>query len=104
MVDVTAAAAPDQDQPPQTPQIEADASDTDSALGEVGSISSTTSINSSILKYREENGRTYHAFKDGKYVGPNDSTEQDRLDLQHHLFLLTFDNQQDKRPFSGGDS
>ncbi|KAK6214103.1 hypothetical protein LQW54_004705 [Pestalotiopsis sp. IQ-011] len=31
----------------------------------------------------EENGRTYHGYKDGKYLLPNDGTEQDRLDLQH---------------------
>ncbi|KAH9204207.1 S-adenosyl-L-methionine-dependent methyltransferase, partial [Leptodontidium sp. 2 PMI_412] len=53
--------------------------------------SSTTSINSSIMKYREENGRTYYAYKDCKYQYPNDETENDRLDLQHHLFSLTFD-------------
>ncbi|MAD84234.1 MAG: hypothetical protein CL912_14820 [Deltaproteobacteria bacterium] len=32
-----------------------------SALG-----SSTTSIGSSILNYRKENGRRYHAYKDGR--------------------------------------
>lgn len=31
----------------------------------------------------KENGRTYHGYKDGKYLLPNDATEQDRLDLQH---------------------
>ncbi|QGI63796.1 hypothetical protein CEK27_007767 [Fusarium fujikuroi] len=66
------------------------ASDTDS-LGSIEG-SSTSSITSSILKYRQENGRTYHAYKDGQYVIPNDEQEQDRLDLQHHLFLLTFDH------------
>ncbi|KAH7348872.1 S-adenosyl-L-methionine-dependent methyltransferase [Rhexocercosporidium sp. MPI-PUGE-AT-0058] len=69
--------------------IEADdESDHDSAFGD-GEASSTTSISSSILKYREENGRTYHAYKELKYVLPNDEHELDRLDLQHHLFLLT---------------
>jgi trans-aconitate methyltransferase len=29
--------------------------------------------------------------KDGKYSFPNDEQENDRLDLQHHLFSLTFD-------------
>lgn len=62
----------------------------DSAFG--GSVNgggSTTSIASSILKYRQENGRTYHAYKEGKYILPNDDFEQDRLDLQHHLWGLT---------------
>ncbi|RDW56952.1 hypothetical protein BP5796_13019 [Coleophoma crateriformis] len=62
----------------------------DSVVGEEDQASST-SIASSILKYREENGRTYHAYKDGKYALPNDEAENDRLDLQHHLFSLTFD-------------
>jgi len=93
--------------------------DGDSAMG-TAILSSTTSINSSIMKYREENGRTYHAykvslntlpikvcyssqkiiiyiqlliviFKDGQYLYPNDEKESDRLDLQHHLCNLTFD-------------
>ncbi|KAI5460977.1 S-adenosyl-L-methionine-dependent methyltransferase [Mariannaea sp. PMI_226] len=55
-------------------------------------MSSTASVNSSILNYRLENGRTYHAYKDGRYYMPNDETENNRLDLQHNLFLLTFDN------------
>ena len=43
------------------------------------------------MKHREENGRTYHTYKEGKYVVPNDEPENDRLDLQHHQFTLTFD-------------
>ncbi|KAH6714744.1 S-adenosyl-L-methionine-dependent methyltransferase [Leptodontidium sp. MPI-SDFR-AT-0119] len=67
---------------------EEDEFENDSAFGD-GAASSTTSIGSSILKYREENGRTYHAYKDSQYVLPSDENELDRLDLQHHLFLLT---------------
>jgi hypothetical protein len=52
--------------------------------------SSTASVASSIFKYRQENGRTYHAYKDGAYPAPNDEIEQDRLDFQHHLLQLTF--------------
>ncbi|OLN88617.1 Trans-aconitate 2-methyltransferase 3 [Colletotrichum chlorophyti] len=52
-------------------------------------LSSSTSVSSSILDYRFENGRTYHRYKDGKYVIPNDERENDRLDLQHHICLLT---------------
>ena len=70
-----------------------DLNDADSSLGDddLDDLSSTVSINSSILAHRHENGRRYHAYKDGKYLGPNDVPEQDRLDLQHHLFTLTFD-------------
>ncbi|KAF6844218.1 methyltransferase domain-containing protein [Colletotrichum musicola] len=53
--------------------------------------SSTTSVTSSIFDYRVENGRTYHKYKEGKYAIPNDSREIERLDLQHNLFLHTFD-------------
>jgi ubiquinone/menaquinone biosynthesis C-methylase UbiE len=49
-------------------------------------------LRSSILDFRQENGRTYHAFRDGKYNLPNDDEENERLDLQHNLFLLTLDN------------
>jgi SAM-dependent methyltransferase len=41
------------------------------------------------LKHREEYGRRYHAYKAGKYFLPNDEGENDRLDLQHHIFSLT---------------
>lgn len=67
-----------------------DYDDGDSAFGPNSVASSTTSIGSSILKYRTENGRTYHSYKDGKYILPNDEDEKDRLDLQHHLYSLTF--------------
>ncbi|KAK7418289.1 hypothetical protein QQX98_004074 [Neonectria punicea] len=65
--------------------------DTDSSLGQ-DVTSSTESLRSSILDYRHENGRTYHRYKDGKYNLPNDDQENERLDFQHNLCLLTFDN------------
>ncbi|KAK1996444.1 methyltransferase domain-containing protein [Colletotrichum falcatum] len=57
----------------------------------VSVLESSASMTSSIMRYREENGRTYHAFREGRYVLPNDADENDRLDLQHHLYTLTFD-------------
>ncbi|KAK1621931.1 S-adenosyl-L-methionine-dependent methyltransferase [Colletotrichum phormii] len=71
-----------------------DFNDNDSSLGDVGNdgTSSTASLNSSILDYRKENGRTYHKFRDGKYHFPNDEEENERLDLQHHIFDLSFDS------------
>ncbi|KAJ3549980.1 hypothetical protein NM208_g233 [Fusarium decemcellulare] len=65
--------------------------DGDSSLGEEA-VSSTESLRSSILDFRHENGRTYHRYKEGKYNLPNDNEENERLDLQHNLCLLTFDN------------
>lgn len=35
-----------------------------------------------------ENGRRYHAYRDGEYVLPNDEREQARMDLKHHIFGL----------------
>ncbi|KAK8437821.1 S-adenosyl-L-methionine-dependent methyltransferase [Phyllosticta citricarpa] len=68
----------------------------DSALGDSSASSNwirhTTSLTPSILDYRYEHGRRYHAYKDGTYHLPNDEVEADRLDLQHHLFRLTTDD------------
>jgi len=91
MSDSLAEHTPLQDSQPLEPDDSSD-NDFDSAI-ECDVLSDRASITSSILQYRHENGRTYHAYKDGKYILPNDDMEQDRLDLQHHLFLLTFDNQ-----------
>ncbi|WQF80849.1 Putative S-adenosyl-L-methionine-dependent methyltransferase superfamily [Colletotrichum destructivum] len=55
-------------------------------------VSSSISVTDSILQYRIENGRTYHKYKDGKYSLPNDERENERLDVQHNMFLLSFDN------------
>ncbi|TDZ53115.1 Secondary metabolism regulator LAE1 [Colletotrichum trifolii] len=72
---------------------------TDDSASELNSIAtSSTSVSSSVLDYRNENGRTYHRYKDGKYNYPNDERELDRLDLQHNLVLLTFDNKLGNAP------
>ncbi|KAF2713866.1 S-adenosyl-L-methionine-dependent methyltransferase [Pleomassaria siparia CBS 279.74] len=66
--------------------------DGDSAYGD-DLQSYTTSLKSSVLNYRFENGRRYHAFKedDAKYYFPNDDEENDRLDLCHHVVTLRLD-------------
>ncbi|KAF2837251.1 S-adenosyl-L-methionine-dependent methyltransferase [Patellaria atrata CBS 101060] len=51
-------------------------------------LSETQSASSSIFNYTYENGHTYHAYRAGQYLLPNDESEQDRLDLQHHIFML----------------
>jgi len=63
-------------------------SDADSAVGSESDASTSASITSSVYGYRYENGRRYHAYRDGKYMLPNDEAEQDRLDLHHHIFRL----------------
>jgi SAM-dependent methyltransferase len=51
----------------------------------------TASLASSVLNYRYENGRRYHAYRDGQYYLPNDENEQARLDMLHHIFVLVLD-------------
>ncbi|KAI5780130.1 S-adenosyl-L-methionine-dependent methyltransferase [Geopyxis carbonaria] len=65
-------------------QLETSDSDYDSA----GLETDTTSLNSGIVDYVYENGRRYHRYQEGTYPMPNDETEQDRLDLHHHIFTL----------------
>ncbi|TVY52311.1 Secondary metabolism regulator [Lachnellula suecica] len=64
-------------------------SDSDSALG--GSYASSTYTMSSSLMAEivEENGRTYHVYKDGKYMLPNDEIELNRLDMQNKMWSIT---------------
>ncbi|SCO07993.1 related to methyltransferase [Fusarium fujikuroi] len=81
--------APTTDESALQAESEQDFPDNDSAIGD-DAASSTASINSSIMAYRTENGRTYHAFRESiNYVLPNDSVRNSQLDLQHHLFTLT---------------
>ncbi|CAK7234365.1 hypothetical protein SBRCBS47491_008923 [Sporothrix bragantina] len=68
-----------------------DNTDVDSALGDGMSIfSSTASLRSSLINHRDENGRKYHAFKDGKYLLPTDDEELERQEYQYALCLYTF--------------
>ena len=41
------------------------------------------------MNYTYENGRRYHAFREGEYVLPNDEAEQDRLDLVSICLSMT---------------
>lgn len=45
----------------------------------------TTSLASSVVNYKYENGRRYHAYKEGSYLYPNDEKESDRLDTAHKM-------------------
>lgn len=44
-----------------------------------------------MFEYTYENGRRYHAYRAGQYLLPNDEAEQERLDMTHHVFLLSLD-------------
>lgn len=63
--------------------------DLDSALGDDDRLSSTASLTSSVLDYRYNHGRRYHAFNEDAYHLPNDEQEIDRLDIQHSMWALT---------------
>ena len=47
-----------------------------------------TSLSSSVTAYKWENGRRYHAFKEGQYNLPNDEQEMEREDMKHHWAYL----------------
>ncbi|KAF2806714.1 S-adenosyl-L-methionine-dependent methyltransferase [Mytilinidion resinicola] len=67
--------------------------DNDSAFDDGPSLEDDTfTLNSSIRAYRIENGRSYHAYREGAYWGPNDEKAQDILDMAHHMYLLTLNN------------
>ncbi|KAH7366968.1 S-adenosyl-L-methionine-dependent methyltransferase [Plectosphaerella cucumerina] len=72
-------------------EVDDNANDADSLADTDSLRSETTSLASSVAKYRIENGRRYHGYQDGAYSFPNDDTENERLDLQHNLMCLTFD-------------
>jgi SAM-dependent methyltransferase len=74
-----------------------DSSDAESMLSH---LSSTKSATSSVYDVVEEHGRTYHKYKEGKYVLPNDVEEQNRLDLQHQVMLKVLDERLHLSPIS----
>ncbi|TKW58692.1 hypothetical protein CTA1_9290 [Colletotrichum tanaceti] len=85
----TPAAHPADAANPATGLIAPDDGETDSAIN-VSIRDSLTSIRSSLLNFDDEHGRLYHSHSRGKYFFPHDNIEQDRLDLQHELFVRTF--------------
>ncbi|KAF3051989.1 hypothetical protein E8E11_010524 [Didymella keratinophila] len=66
--------------------------DLDSTYDETDAQSYATSLSSSVEKYKWENGRRYHSYREGAYNFPNDEKEQDRLDMSHHMCLLLLDD------------
>ena len=83
------AVAPDEDdEAARSPSV---FSDNDSGIG-VQSQLSTASLDASIYEYELEYGRSYHAFRRGEYVVPNDDREQERMDIHYHAVRLVFDN------------
>ncbi|KAG9200048.1 hypothetical protein G6514_007644 [Epicoccum nigrum] len=51
------------------------------------------SLASKVTNYRYENGRRYHAYRDGTYYAPNDEAYSNYETIVHHLWLLTLHDQ-----------
>ena len=79
--------------PSLLPPFDAEEDDADSAYGGSVAGTDTTSLLSSIARYREENGRTYHSYGTVEHWGPNDDKAQDQQDLSHHLWGLALKGQ-----------
>jgi hypothetical protein len=47
----------------------------------------TTSLSSSVRDYNFEHGRRYHKYQEGRYLFPNDESEQNREDMKHAMIL-----------------
>ena len=74
------------------------AGDDPAFLRETDAASSTQSLSSTVQNYQYENGRRYHAFRQGEYAYPNDEKEQQRLDLHHHINLLALNGELFRAP------
>jgi len=66
--------------------------DGDSAIDMQSYATSTYTVASDFDNVIEENGRTYHMFKDGRYMLPNDEIELNRLDMQNKMWSITLDD------------
>ncbi|KAE9373887.1 S-adenosyl-L-methionine-dependent methyltransferase [Stipitochalara longipes BDJ] len=62
--------------------------------------STTTSIASSVWRFEEENGRTYHGYRPGVYYYPNDPSESVRLDYQSRVLDFAFDGKLHMAPLN----
>lgn len=51
------------------------------------------SLASKVTSYRYENGRRYHAYREGTYYAPNDEKYSNYETIVHHLWLLTLHDQ-----------
>ncbi|KAK1772791.1 S-adenosyl-L-methionine-dependent methyltransferase [Phialemonium atrogriseum] len=76
---------------PQDGVIEVD-NDADSAYSASTQVTDGESLRSSILNYKWENGRRYHAYEDGAYWGPNDDRQQEAEDLMHEMYRIIMDD------------
>lgn len=66
-------------------------SDYDSGCDIESIMTETDSLTPSVYEFLYEHGHRYH--RDGQDLLPNDESEQDRLDLQHHIFKMILDGE-----------
>ncbi|PGH12432.1 hypothetical protein AJ79_04268 [Helicocarpus griseus UAMH5409] len=83
---------------PTNPQVINVDDDVDSTVGDSDVSAYSASVTSSVLNYQYANGRRYNSYRNGEYLLPNDETEQDRLDIFHHVFLLLLDGKLVRAP------
>ncbi|KKY21449.1 putative methyltransferase domain-containing protein [Phaeomoniella chlamydospora] len=56
-------------------------------------VTTTNNINTDEDDSVQEFGRTYHRYKQGSYLLPNDAKEKARLTVQHHMTLYAMDGE-----------
>ncbi len=59
----------------------------DDGYGAETNIPTLTSLSPTARNFAFENGRRYHKFREGRYVFPNDESEQDREDMKHAMIV-----------------
>ncbi|KAF5650286.1 methyltransferase [Fusarium sp. NRRL 25303] len=86
-----------QDEAPTGLLPDQDDDDNDSTLSD--NASSTASLSSDILRYREINGRRYHSEQgDAQYWISNDNQANEALDINHHVLILMYNDKLFKAP------
>ncbi|KAK6842780.1 hypothetical protein PG995_001797 [Apiospora arundinis] len=57
----------------------------------IRTIETSRTADSEVFHFVEENGRTYHSYKAGRYLQPNDEREQRRESIENQIWLLTME-------------
>ena len=64
----------------------------DSSYSTPSSNAATTTIASLVTDYKFEHGRRYHSYSEGAYFAPNDSQQNNQLEIFHHINRLLLDS------------
>ncbi|EXM13720.1 hypothetical protein FOTG_17835 [Fusarium oxysporum f. sp. vasinfectum 25433] len=82
------------------PPSASSASSASSNANSCGSENDSTSLSDSVQAFPEQFGRTYHAYRAGSYAFPNDTPEQERLELQGECIKRPLDDRLYLAPLS----